>query len=341
MHTKRLFWPDFIRATAISLVVLTHTIAPLVTQYGHLSPYRWEMALVLRAISRASVPLFFMLLGALYLGREIAPLPFLRQRARRLLLPFFFWSFLYDYKHLAPLNLTALWNGFRHIVQENTSGHLWFFYTLFGLYLFLPVLTVIVLYGGERMVRYYLWVWLLVASFFPLLDRLTEIYPGFTAPWFANYSGYLVLGYWLRKRFPPEKVRPAYWLALALGSLVSNIWLLRHDALQSGSFQAWGLGLLTPQIILWSAAAFVLLRAAARRFPFRWRPLVQSLSRASFGIYLVHVLIIHILVRLRLDVLTFQDKPWLWPGLWLAVILLSWAFTLTLQRIPVLRRLAP
>ncbi len=338
MQKERLFWPDFIRAVAILGVVLVHIVAPLVSRYGQLSPWRWGLALALGALARASVPLFFMLIGALYLGRELIPLPFLQKRASRLLLPFFFWSLLYDYQHLRPFTLSALWRSLLHIVQENTSGHLWFFYVLFGLYLVLPLLAVFVQHADPGRLRYYLALWLTATALLPLLDQITEIYPGIDLRLVSGYSGYLVLGYWLSRQPPRRRTGWALTGALALLAIFGLTW---QTSAAAGQTQTRALDYLSLQVILWSAAAFVLLRAAAERFPLRWRPLIQSLSRASFGIYLVHVFFIRILERFQLHVLAFDGAPLAVLTLWLTVVLLSWAFTAVLQQIPFLRRLTP
>ncbi len=340
MPSKRLFWPDFVRAVAIGGVVMIHVVSPLVNRYALVPRAYWGVALALGTLARASVPLFFMLSGALFLGRDIAPGPFLKKRAARLLLPFFFWSLLYDYRHLRPFSLDALWQSLLHIVQENTSGHLWFFYTLFGLYLILPVLSVFVRHARERLVYYYLGLWVSAVALLPLLDRWTDIYPGVDLRMVSGYAGYLVLGYLLQK----GALRAAnlrLWAGIAAVSLTVTFLLVWRASSLAGSSQTWALGYLTLQVIAWAAASFVFLRAAAQRIPGRWQALIRALSRASFGIYLVHIFFIRILERLQISVLHWDGTPLAVLGIWLAVMLLSWGFTWAMQQVPLLRRLTP
>ncbi len=344
MEKDRLFWPDFIRAVAIAGVVMIHTTSPLINRYGEISPADWWTALLIGTLARVTVLLFFLLTGALYLGRTLETGPFLRRRAEKILLPFFFWSLVYDYRHLWPFRPEALWQSLLRILQENTSGHLWFFYTLIGLYLFLPLLNAFVQSADARLQRYALGLWFTATALFPLLDRLTEVYPGFDLRMVTGYSGYLLLGYWLTHLGTGPRLRRRAAALYAAGSLVTVLTVWRMSA-AAGQVAAWGLGYLTPQVILMTGAAFFLLRTFAIRHEARLksrlgRP-VSALSRASFGIYLVHFIFIRLLGRVGISPLSLGPAWAAIPLFWGLVLGLSWLFVTLLQKTPLLRALTP
>lgn len=341
---NRLFWPDFIRACAICGVVMIHTASPLVNRYGQISNADWWTALIVGTLVRVTVLWFFLLTGALYLGRPLKIAPFLQKRAQKILLPFFFWSLVYDYQHLRPFNLHNLQGSILHILQENTSGHLWFFYTLIGLYLFLPLLNAFVHAADEGLQRYALGLWFTATALFPLLDRWTEIYPGFDLHMMTGYSGYLLLGYWLSRRSTEQK-QTRLAATLFTGGLLLTLASVWHMSQASGQIEPWALGYLTPHIIVMAGASFLLLQQLATRYQ-TWLQThlgagIQALSRASFGIYLVHFVFIRLLARTGITPMTL-GPAWVALPLFGALVLgLSLVFTLTLQKIPYLRALVP
>ncbi len=341
---QRLFWPDFIRAIAIAGVVMIHTTSPLINRYGQTASADWWTALLVGTLARVTVLLFFLLTGALYLGRVLEPLRFLKSRAVKILTPFFFWSLVYDYRHLRPLTLPAIWQSLLRILQENSSGHLWFFYTLIGLYCFLPILQTFVRAAEERDIRYYLWLWFIVTGLFPLLDLLTEIYPGFDLRMVTGFSGYLLLGYWLT-RFGTEKHVRQRAEALYAGGFILTLAAIWSMSRSDGQINAWAFGYLKPHIILMTGAAFHLLRDFALRhengLQRRFGRLIAVLSRTSFGIYLVHFVFIRLLGKFGISPLTLGPAWVAIPVFWSLVLGLSLAFTWALQKIPGLRLLAP
>ncbi len=106
-------------------------------------------------------------------------------------------------------------------------------------------------------------------------------------------------------------------------------------------------GFTTPNVIVASAAAFLLLKWASETWDFaspKAHNLIRLLATASFGIYLVHVLVIEILGGwipwFHLD--SFIGNPlWSIPLVTTIVFILSFLIVRLLQRIPVLKQIVP
>jgi hypothetical protein len=139
---------DLIRTVAIIGVIVLHATQDA-TSFDPQAPYeiwRWWTVDVYQSLSRVGVPLFVMLSGALLLQpSKIEPLHvFLKKRWARIGLPFLFWGaayFAWDYfsKHITFTS--------SFIIQGVLSGpyfHFWYLYMLIGLYIFTPVLRVVV-----------------------------------------------------------------------------------------------------------------------------------------------------------------------------------------------------
>ena len=100
-------------------------------------------------------------------------------------------------------------------------------------------------------------------------------------------------------------------------------------------------------VIIASGAAFVLLRYLAGSGIFissTIRSLTRSLAVASFGIYLIHILVIEILNdRIPfLHVNSFMGYPlWSVPLVTTLVFLLSFALVRGMQKIPIIKLMIP
>ena len=57
---ERIAYLDFLRCLAIFLVILLHTLVPVVTNTGVYGVPSWKLCVALDAFTRVGVPLFFM-----------------------------------------------------------------------------------------------------------------------------------------------------------------------------------------------------------------------------------------------------------------------------------------
>src|SRR5665213_1648897 len=88
-------WINNIRLIALYAVIILHSTAPLLMQYGKVSTSDWLMADILNAMVRFAVPVFVMVTGALLLHRDYQLGDFLKKRLSRIVWPFLFWSLVY------------------------------------------------------------------------------------------------------------------------------------------------------------------------------------------------------------------------------------------------------
>ena len=92
---QQLDWINNLRIIAMYMVVIVHTSSPLIMQYGKVAGSYWFWGDFYNAISRFGVPVFVMITGALLLNRDQEPVPFLKKRLGRIIVPFLFWSLIY------------------------------------------------------------------------------------------------------------------------------------------------------------------------------------------------------------------------------------------------------
>ena len=129
----RIVYFDYLRLFAMFAVMVLHVAA----QNWYLTPvdtFEWQTFNVFDSLMRWGVPVFVMISGALFLGKEHQIKKIFKKNILRLVVALFFWSIIY-----------ALWQRF--VTNEITSSedfliavvnghaHLWFIYMIIGLYI--------------------------------------------------------------------------------------------------------------------------------------------------------------------------------------------------------------
>jgi len=288
-NNGRLSYLNYIRISAILLVILRHCLIPFlnISFLGSSSPAERGLFLFLNELDGTGVPLFFMLSGFLMLrdGRTINILPFYQRRLQRILLPLILWNGIY-----------ALWYRmtFREFVAESINQgcayHLWFMYQLLGLYLLAPFLKRLV----DTCSRPQLW-WLFIFIIFPgtlrpLWNIATPFYLFLFNPLIEVYAGYFLLGYLLGSTpLKPWHLPMALMAILAgLGLGICGNYLCVVLGKESLFFS---MGYTLNHFLL--GAGFYLL---ARQLPFlnrlSWVKAGMNLASLTFQVYFVHVLVI-------------------------------------------------
>lgn len=323
-------WVDLIRVLGAFLVVVAH-----ISFSGSGSPPVTAYYFVL---SRIAVPLFFMVSGYLLLGKQESYSDFFRKRALKVLVPFLVWSVIYLLWKREGFDLPFSWkivaSYLIKIVRGPRENHLWFFYALIGLYLFTPILRVFVSKASLRDLFYFCGLWFLVVPVFSFLQEFTPIKVGFELYFVAGYSGYFLLGYLLGK----FQFTRLYLIGLAALFLLLSIGTTLLDArLESEYFVSY----LSMNIVLMTASAFILLREI--QIGDRLNQILVPLSRASFGIYLAHVIVLAELEKLPLISGWFSIgySIYMISLLGLMVFLASFVLVAIIQKIPILRWIVP
>lgn len=288
------------RALATIAVIILHVSAPILYKYGSISYYTWNIGNLFDGMVRWCVPVFFMLSGSLLLNEDIEISSFLKKRFLRILPPFIFWSFIYiifdqfifnsePVGILEYIKITGmkLFNGSKY--------HLWFVYTLLGLYLVIPILRKFVRKSSNKEVLYFIVIW-----FFAVISnhpRLKAYLPKINLDFFTGFIGYFILGYFLSKNHFENKIIPI--LLFVFGSMITifgTVYLFNMNNRFSGYFYDY----LSPNVII-SSVGFFLITKNIRIKSSIMRRFFAEISSHSYGIYLVHVLILTIMSLIGID----------------------------------------
>ncbi len=328
-------WVDFMRLIGAFLVVLAH-----IQSWGADSTWAREFYYT---ISRIGVPLFFLISGYLLLSRQEDLATFFRKRAARIVIPFLVWSIIYDFQGSgafaeAGVTFEGVLKLFIRILRGPRAAHLWFFYSLIGLYLITPILRIFVSKARNAEILYYIALWFIAMPLLFIVEAFTPLKNGFEIFYAGGYVGYFLLGYLLGG----SETKPLlFWSALGLfiiGMLFT--FAVFHFNLPPQNNELVFRSYPSLNIILMSLGAFILIKAAGEKISPLLAQLSHAAGRASFGIYLIHPIV-------------FAWMAWGWNALGLqtdqgnallviplaaaANFLLSWLLTWTISRIPLVR----
>lgn len=274
---------DVIRIVACLMVVLMHSPMPSPDANG----------MFLTALSYFTAPcigLFFMVSGALLLPINSGYVPFIRKRFSKIIIPTLLWSLLYIslrlYNSESEINVLQSIASLPFSPQGN--GVLWFMYTLSGLYLLAPILSAWIEKATKRELQIVLLLWLITLCY-PLLNFYvkTDISTSGILYYFTGYAGYFLLGYYLKKYRTISAL--CLWLLAFAGVIL--LLALKYFNIESDFYN-----------LFWYQSIFIAALAAAiwkttvtlvdtvQIKTWTIKPMV-TLSNLTFGIYLIHILI--------------------------------------------------
>lgn len=339
MDKKRHYYLDYIRVAAMIFVVFMHS-ASNGLRYNTAAPgENWHLLNLCTSLAFTAVPLFFMMSGFLLFTspKTADPLYLLRHRLPRLAVPLLSWSALcgawYSFRSQAGFSLADTGRRLLSSLNEPAMTHLWFMYTLLGMYLLSPLF-----YGGlnalDKKGRVYLAGLLTVCMTFATLGGvLPALRPWlpqgvtghvllFSGHFFALIFGWL-LGTWQK---PPAS---RWLLGIALADLALITVMTWRRTVGSGAydqlFQTQNRGF----ELLLAVCVFLLCRRHLNR-PFgRLHSLVRPLSALCFPIYMAHGLALSILRALGMPDLSALQVA----ALTLSALAFSWLVTKTLASV--------
>ncbi len=327
----RIIGLDVCRSIACMGVVMAHTVM-LFWDFDPSSPV-WRVYNAAELILRISIPLFFMISGAIVLNRpELDSRRHLKKIGLYLGL-FYIWSLIF-----AVLDRTVIHAWSDESFWSLFAGgyyHLWFLPSFALCYAALPVLHSAV--NGEKAdLRFPILLFVLFVVLKALPSPPEPMRSFVSAYRFEDlrYLGYMLLGWWLYNNRLSAKQLAVLGVCAAVSAAVFARLNLSASvsACQASTLYYSETGLSTA---LGAGFIFCLCCRISSMPPFLERT-AAAVSRLSLGIYLTHVLFIDLL---RGTDLTFASGIILVPAIFVGTFAASMLLTLCISKLPVLRRL--
>lgn len=327
---SREVWIDWLRVIACFMVFVVHSTEPFyLGGQGSLilteSDAFWSS--FFDSLVRSCVPLFVIASSYLQFPVKYSTCEFFKRRAVRILIPFAIWTAVYAFVWGEPAdNFRNLLLNFNY-----SAGHLWFVYMLIGVYLLMPLLSKWAETVRKKELQIYLGI-CLFTTLIPILrdwvsgHAVTVVYGPSGLPrqalfplwgeaswnaygvfyYFSGFIGYLLLGLYFR-RFVGELswkrtllvAVPCYLAGFAISF---GGFLYRVYETAAGEFPVEGL---VDKAVWWEttwcndtlgvalmAVAWILVIKKIQTEGKFYQKVLLPVSKASYGMYLMHLLIL-------------------------------------------------
>lgn len=358
---ERKLWLDFSRALAIISVVCNHALSrSFRTREGSLVEFL-EMSsagsllkAVLYVFSRIGVPLFLMITGALLIPRDYEDHAvvkrFLKHNWWELFRTTEIWLIImFCIKQLSPKSVLQTQGLFSALIEliktmlfvdQDTLSSMWYMPMILCVYLMIPIISIARNKLGDKYILIVAILVFISSMIIPNIntvlhaagyDRTIEFALSHT-DLFSIYLLYVLAGFWIsrgRLAHIDEKVLWLCFLVFYAGTVLFQYWIYSTP---SGYFVRYA----DVGIILTGSAVFEIIRRKLAPKE-NVAGFVVFISRASFGIYFVHICIIeglNIILSRVTDMVRFPK----FMVLWLCAFFGSLAIIAVLSKVEVIKK---
>lgn len=298
---QRAYVFDLLRIFACFMVIINHTNSAIFRSF--FPSLSGQASLILFFISKTAVPIFFMISGALLLGKKDSYKTAYGKRAFRIAADIVIFSVattLIFNRDFLVLNL----NFFTSIINEPYITPFWYLYSYFALMLMLPFLQRLVCTMSKKdfsVLLTVLFFFQSIMSFVSYFELLPSPSNYFMRNLFSGDIFYFFLGYFIC-RFLPDFINTGAKKRIALGVSASLFlcgilfcWYRTGlEFYENGKFSLSLDNIYSLPIVLYSSGLFVFVFLMFKNVNFSgwFAKLLTIISNATFGIYLTHYIII-------------------------------------------------
>ena len=338
-------WIHCLRAIAMVMVIILHSAAPLLYRFDSSESSAWMTGNLYDSFVRPCVPIFFMISGYLLLNKNEAIADFIQKRLKKIIVPLVAWSLIYI---LWKVNFEGAKFDFPHSIIETLFSpayyHLWFIYSIVGLYLAVPIFRPFTSTASNSSLLYFILIWFIVVAALPWIQKALGVRSRYELNLFTGFMGYLVLGAYLG-RLNYARIHAAISALIIITCFFITAYGTYHLSKIKGSLDATLYDYLAPNVIISAGAWMVLIKflsdETTARLPKPLSTAIVSISTLSFGIYLVHAMII---TALKYGIFGFKvsalygNPSYTIPLTLITTLIISYAIVYFISKLPILNK---
>ena len=323
---------DTSRILATFAVIFIH-VAAVVVISSPIGSQNWWIANIYDSMVRWGVPVFVMISGALLLDeKKLENISiFYKKRANRILIPLLAWTIIFLFwRYLNGVFKGEIPNA-KHLIKLVLLGkpydHLWFLFMLSGLYIFTPFFLKIIKSSTTKQLIFFVCSTFIISAMNVYYDQGSKLFVN----WFLYYVPYYFTGYLIHNtRIYPQK------MVLTLVAITSIIATFLGCFLLSTQKGLYFYNYLSITVIPMSIAIFFLLKKL--QIPILDENLTKTISSLTFGIYLIHPMILDSLNLIGISSVSFNPVISI-PILAIAVFSISLFMASLISRFPYIRKI--
>lgn len=343
----RIVYADILKILASFAIVIIHVASK--NFYNTNTDFQFDVFNFFSSFARWGVPIFVMVSGIFFLDpkKNITIKDVFSKYIKRMIIVLLFWNVIYAILYNMEDFIDGKKIGF-NIIKDifiNRAPHLWYLYMLIGLYLIVPFLRILI--KDEKVMRYFLILWICfeviisVFQLFPLIDiEIKELLNNkMHINFIMGYSGYFILGYYLnKKKYINNKLVPFIFLFIIGGLLtflgtkiISNIVNEHSETCYNNFF---------PNIFIMSLGIFIFIKELVNKVNISENKAsnIAKIAKYSFGIYLVHPIIITFLNLVGISTLKFNPIIMMTISI-ILVYFISLCISVILNKMPLLNKI--
>lgn len=301
---------DMLRVMSMFLVIIIHLANYYCRAYASISHASYIGAIIFNTIARVAVPIFFMISGALLLSK-----PYDKNknfnRIKKMVITTIIFTIVYAlWDHYF---MGVKWPNAISLIGSPSRAMLWFLYAIIALYAVLPFIKAMVDGMDEHLDKLFVILWLAFTGLAYLLKLWIHLDFEYPLPIVAGtyYLGYFVVGYLIYKY--KDKINYKKYnllnIIILLVSLGVTIGLTLYFSNLRDKYYSLYLAYRSLFMILASLETFILLYT---NLPNKEYSLISFASKYSFGVYLIHGMLLNVLMENLLaykDIISFVGIP--------------------------------
>lgn len=338
---RRVPYYDYLRFYATCAVIFLHVSCQNWSDVNVFS-YEWRVFNFFDSLVRWCVPIFIMISGALFLNRVISIKMLYTKYIFRIVMAYLFWAFVY-----ALVEYQNIKNFLLDIIEG--ESHLWFLFMIVGIYIAYPIFGQII--KNEKIMKYYLLIAFISNLFIPEIILFIEDFFGSNIPFlletikkslmntnmqlFMGYGFYFVLGFYLDKQELSKRNRTVIYVLGLIGMLLTfsleNMYSNKYGFPTVNYYNY-----LSINVCFEAMAVFTIVKQIYSGKKKEDR-IIKIFAKYSFGIYLVHMLILYFLAKNEINTLLINPLLSV-PFISTLVFLLSFVISIIMNHLPILKK---
>lgn len=322
-------------------VVILHTF-----ETGYTSDANFVFEVLIRAIAYCAVPVFFMITGATLIDyrKRYDTKTFFKKRLLKVIIPLIIWSIIYFiinfFKGKFSINDLSFKFVFEYFFLVKTNPIFWFFVVIIGIYLAIPVISLIPQESRRKAFLYIIIITFVFNQFLPDLLYHLNLNYNYDLKFPLTYSGwisFIFIGYYIDKYEIVKKHRVIIYVLGIIGFLtmvVPTIFISYHKNESCSWFDEY----YDAPCVLYSASVFLFFKSKINnnQIVTKIMPFFNFVAPTTLGIYVLHIAI-------RDFLRYFYTYSYFGMNLVLTLSILTICFIVVkiVQKIPGLRHIFP
>lgn len=322
-------------------VVILHTF-----ETGYTSDANFVFKVLIRAITYCAVPVFFMITGATLIDyrERYDTKTFFKKRLLKVIIPLIIWSIIYFiinfFKGKFSINDLSFKFVFEYFFLVKTNPIFWFFVVIIGIYLEIPVISLIPQETRRKAFLYIIIITFVFNQFLPDLLYHLNLNYNYDLKFPLTYSGwisFIFIGYYIDKYEIVKKHRVIIYVLGIIGFLtmvVPTIFISYHKNESCSWFDEY----YDAPCVLYSASVFLFFKSKINnnQIVTKIMPFFNFVAPTTLGIYVLHIAI-------RDFLRYFYTYSYFGMNLVLTLSILTICFIVVkiVQKIPGLRHIFP